>query len=78
MKQLIIIETAHELLKFARRERCEGDDSPIIPHGATLVFDNKMDHVHLEAEGFTMDDSITMEEVLKALGALAGFKVHIT
>ena len=79
MKTLIVIETAKELLKFACKVRAKGDDTPILPEGATLVFKNELQSVRLEqCQGFVLSDDIMAEDIIEELVHAAFLKIHIT
>ena len=79
MKTLIVIETAKELLKFACKVRPKGDDTPMLPDGATLVFENELQSVRLEqCQGFVLSDDIIAEDIIEELTHAAFLKIHIT
>lgn len=76
MKNLILIETAKELIEFANRNRSHSDDQPCLPMGAKLSFHSIHPHVRLEADGFVLDKSVTHKEVIAALTRATGLVVE--
>ena len=77
MKTLIIIETAEELIAFANHVRCSGDDRPHLPQNATLILNDDLSLIRLEAEGFQLSDKVKAEQVLRLLFTAAGFSARI-
>ena len=79
MKTLIVIETAKELLKFACKVRPKGDDTPMLPDSATLVFENELQSVRLEqCQGFVLSDDVMAYDIIEELAHAAFIKIHIT
>ena len=79
MKTLIVIETAKELLKFACKVRAKGDNTPILPESATLVFENDFTVVQLQqCPGFVLSDDIMAYDIIEELAHAAFIKIHIT
>lgn len=77
MKTKIVIESGQELIKFACLERPVNDRNPIISNGK-IIFENGLDAVRLEADGFELDRSVDVEQVLSALCKNANLKCLIT
>ena len=79
MKTLIVIETTEELLKFACKVRAKGDNTPILPDDATLVFENDFTVVQLQqCPGFVLSSDIMAYDIIEKLVHAAFLKIHIT
>jgi hypothetical protein len=80
MRTVIIIESAEELIKFARRVRmADNDDTPSLPLEAQIVFDNDYNTVLLQnCKGFQLSDTVRVPGIIDALTKHAGLKCHIT
>jgi hypothetical protein len=82
MKELILIESAEELLKFADQSpRSKGNKCPKLPSDSKLWFTFSLINVgvrnvgvRLEAEGFRLANHIRVKDVLSALCKKAGLE----
>ncbi len=64
------IETANEFLGVLAEKKFRG---------ASIVFDNDYGCIHLEGSGeFDLSEDITTADILSALFAEKGIKVHVT
>jgi hypothetical protein len=77
MKNIILIETAEELMKFANPAN---DKEPFfLGENAMLVFENDMKHVLLQnAPGFQLSSEITAISIIEKMASNCHLKIHIT
>ena len=79
MKTINIIETAKELIDFAKPTRTKGDISPFLGAAAKLIFENNYQYIQLQgAEGFQLSEKITIEDILKKALRRHNLEAHIT
>ena len=78
MKNKIILETAQEVVKAFNRTRHIGDDFPILPEDAQLIFEANLSCVRLQAADFELDASIKVENIIFAMADVADVKIIIT
>jgi hypothetical protein len=78
MKTKIILETAKELISAFNRTRPKGDESPMLPENAKIIFENNCSDVHLEASGFELDLSVMASDVIIAMADAASINIIIT
>ena len=76
MKNIILIETAEELIKFANPANGK---EPFLGENAMLVFENNMKNVFLQnAPGFQLSSEITAISIIEKLASNCQLKIHIT
>jgi hypothetical protein len=77
MKQIIEIETADEVLEFARNARRKGDETPYLPpEENTFVLDLRENKIELKSEGerFQISEGVTLPDLLLAMA----FRCNLT
>ena len=78
MKTLHVIESEQELIAAACRVRAAGDDTPCLPQDATLILEDDLQSVRLQADGFVLSSDLKAEDIYTALIEAAGMKAHVT
>ena len=79
VRTLILIETAEELIEFARLSRPQDDQNPYMsPADVTLILDNHVPALQGDECDFRLAGNVTEENIICAMAKECNISIYLT